>query len=45
MLTSGRRKPGIRFFAGIATAFEMSLAQVIIIAEQTKLREKQDKEE
>jgi len=45
MLTSGRRKPGTRFFAGIATAFEMPLAEVIVIAEQTRLQEKQDKEE
>ena len=33
MLTSGRRKPGIRFFAGIAAAFEMPLVEVIVIWE------------
>ena len=34
MLTSGRRKPGMKFFAGIATAFEMSLAEVVVIWER-----------
>ncbi|MCX6064202.1 MAG: helix-turn-helix transcriptional regulator [Chloroflexi bacterium] len=33
MLTSGRRKPGMRFFAGIATAFEMPVVDVIVIWE------------
>ncbi len=33
MLTSGRRKPGMRFFAGIAAAFEMPLVDVIVIWE------------
>ena len=45
LLTSGRRKPGMRFFAGIAAAFEMSLADVILISEQTRLREGQNTEE
>ena len=31
MLTTGRQKPGMRFFAGLATAFEMPLAEVILI--------------
>ncbi len=33
MLTSGRRKPGMRFFVGIAAAFEMPLVEVIVIWE------------
>lgn len=37
MLTSGRQKPGMRFFAGIATAFEMPLAEVILIAQENQL--------
>ena len=31
VLSSGRRKPGMRFFAGIAAAFEMPLVDVIVI--------------
>ena len=31
MLTSDQRKPGMKFFVGIATAFEMPLADVIVI--------------
>ena len=34
MLTSGRRKPGMRFFVGIAAAFEMPLVEVIVIWEE-----------
>ena len=33
MLTTGRRKPGMRFFVGIAAAFEMPLVEVIVIWE------------
>jgi hypothetical protein len=33
MLTSDRRKPGMRFFAGIAAAFELPLVDVIVIWE------------
>ncbi len=42
MLTSGRRKPGMRFFAGIAIAFEMSVAEVILIEERGRLQLNQD---
>ena len=35
----------MRFFAGIAAAFEMPLADVILIEEQCNLREDQDTEE
>lgn len=45
MLTSGCRKPGMRFFSGIATAFEMPLAEVILIAEQATVGEDRDAEE
>jgi transcriptional regulator with XRE-family HTH domain len=31
MLTSGRRKPGMKFFAGIAKAFDLPLAEVVIM--------------
>ena len=34
VLTTGRRKPGMKFFSGIAIAFEMPLAEVVIIWEQ-----------
>ena len=33
VLSSGRRKPGMRFFVGIAAAFEMPLVEVIVIWE------------
>ena len=33
MLRSGHRKPSMRFFAGIAAAFEMPLVEVIVIWE------------
>ena len=33
MLTSDQRKPGMRFFAGIAIAFEMPVVDVIVIWE------------
>ena len=33
VLTTGRRKPGMRFFLGIARAFEMPLAEVVVIWE------------
>lgn len=36
MLTTGRQKPGMRFFAGIATAFEMPLAEVILIEARSR---------
>jgi len=39
MLTSGRRKPGMKFFSGIETAFEMPLAEVVVIWEQAGQRE------
>lgn len=39
MLTSGRRKPGMKFFAGISTAFEMPLADVVVIWERGKEQE------
>ena len=42
MLTSGRRKPGMKFFAGIAKAFEMPLAEVVVIWEQAGERESWD---
>jgi transcriptional regulator with XRE-family HTH domain len=45
MLTSGHQKPGMRFFAGIATAFEMSLADVILIEERGRLHREQDERE
>ncbi len=32
-VTTGRRKPGMRFFLGIARAFEMPLAEVVVIWE------------
>jgi transcriptional regulator with XRE-family HTH domain len=37
ILISGRRKPGMKFFAGIAMAFEMPLAEVILIAQENRL--------
>jgi hypothetical protein len=33
MLTSDHRRPGMRFFVGIATAFEMPVVDVIVIWE------------
>ena len=33
VLTTGRRKPGMRFFVGIAAAFEMPVVDVIVIWE------------
>ena len=39
-LRSGHRKPGMRFFAGIAAAFEMPLTDVILIEERGRLTEK-----
>lgn len=30
------RQPGMRFFVGIATAFEISVVEVIVIWEQTR---------
>ncbi len=42
MLTTGRQKPGMRFFAGIANAFEMTVAEVVLISEQAKRRENQE---
>ena len=33
VLTTGRRKPGMRFFTGIERAFEMPLAEVVVIWE------------
>jgi transcriptional regulator with XRE-family HTH domain len=45
MLTSGRRKPGMRFFAGIAAAFEMPIADVILIEKRGRLYGIQDMEE
>jgi transcriptional regulator with XRE-family HTH domain len=33
MLITGRNKPGMRFFVGIATAFELSVIEVIVIWE------------
>ena len=33
VLVTGRRKPGMRFFTGIARAFEMPLAEVVVIWE------------
>lgn len=33
VLTTGRRKPGMRFFTGIARAFEMPLAEVVVVWE------------
>jgi len=38
MLTSGRRKPGMKFFACISNAFEIPLADVILIEEQGRQR-------
>lgn len=38
MLTSDRRKPGMRFFVGIAAAFEMPLAEVILIEKRSRTR-------
>lgn len=34
MLRSGHRKPSMRFFAGIAAAFEMAVVDVIVIWEE-----------
>ncbi len=39
VLTTGRRKPGMKFFFGIATAFEMPLADVVVIWEKAGQRE------
>jgi len=33
VLVTGNRKPGMRFFSGIARAFEMPLAEVVVIWE------------
>jgi transcriptional regulator with XRE-family HTH domain len=39
MLTSGRRKPGMKFFAGISTAFAMPLTDVVVIWEKGAQRD------
>ncbi|MCX6081440.1 MAG: helix-turn-helix transcriptional regulator [Chloroflexi bacterium] len=44
MLTSDQRSPGMRFFAGSAAAFEMPLADVILIEKRSRQRENQDTE-
>ena len=45
MLTSDCRKPGMKFFVGIANAFEMPLADVILISERGRQRENQEANE
>ena len=42
MLTSDQRKPGMKFFVGIATAFEMPLKEVILISERGRQPREQD---
>jgi len=41
VLTSGRRKPGMKFLLGIASAFEMQLVDVIVIWKEAGYSEKQ----
>jgi transcriptional regulator with XRE-family HTH domain len=43
MLTSDHRKPGMRFFVGIAAAFEMPVVDVIVIWEAGQRESDQDR--
>ena len=45
MLRSDQRKPGMRFFAGIATAFEMPLSDVILIEKRSRQPREQNERE
>lgn len=39
VLVTGSRKPGMRFFTGIARAFELKVAEVVVIWEQAEKTE------